>query len=74
MRSIKQYQEFIEEYLSAQQIVREPKNLYEPISYILLLGGKRIRPTLTLMTAEIFGADYKEALPAALAIEVFHNF
>ena len=74
MRSIKQYQEFIEEYLSKQQIVREPKNLYEPISYILRLGGKRIRPTLTLMTAEIFGADYQEALPAALAIEVFHNF
>lgn len=74
MRSIKQYQEFIEEYLSEQQIVREPKNLYEPISYILRLGGKRIRPTLTLMTAEIFGADYQEALPAALAIEVFHNF
>ena len=59
MRSIKQYQEFIEEYLSEQQIVREPKNLYEPISYILRLGGKRIRPTLTLMTAEIFGADYQ---------------
>ena len=74
MRSIKQYQEFIEEYLSEQQIVREPKNLYESIRYILRLGGKRIRPTLTLMTAEIFGADYQEALPAALAIEVFHNF
>lgn len=74
MRSIKQYQEFISDYLTQQQIVREPKNLYEPISYILALGGKRIRPTLTLMTAEIFGADYKEALPAALAVEVFHNF
>jgi geranylgeranyl diphosphate synthase type II len=74
MHSIKQYQEFISEYLSEQQIIREPKNLYEPISYILTLGGKRIRPTLTLMTAEIFGANYKEALSAALAIEVFHNF
>ncbi len=74
MRSIKQYQEFISDYLTQQQIVREPKNLYEPISYILALGGKRIRPTLTLMTAEIFGSDYKEALPAALAVEVFHNF
>ena len=74
MHSIKQYQEFISEYLSEQQIVREPKNLYEPISYILALGGKRIRPTLALMTAEIFGTDYKKALPAALAIEVFHNF
>jgi geranylgeranyl diphosphate synthase type II len=74
MHSIKQYQEYIGTYLSEQQIVREPKNLYEPISYILGLGGKRIRPTLTLMTAEIFGANYKEALPAALAVEVFHNF
>jgi geranylgeranyl diphosphate synthase type II len=74
MHSIKQYQAFITDYLSEQQIVREPKNLYEPISYILGLGGKRIRPTLTLMTTEIFGADYKKALPAALAIEVFHNF
>lgn len=74
MHSIKQYQEYIGAYLSEQQIVREPKNLYEPISYILGLGGKRIRPTLTLMTAEIFGADYKDALPAALAVEVFHNF
>jgi geranylgeranyl diphosphate synthase type II len=74
MHSIKQYQAFITAYLSEQQIVREPKNLYEPISYILGLGGKRIRPTLTLMTTEIFGADYKKALPAALAIEVFHNF
>jgi geranylgeranyl diphosphate synthase type II len=74
MHSINHYQAFIADYLSVQQIVREPKNLYEPISYILGLGGKRIRPILTLMTAEIFGADYKEALPAALAIEVFHNF
>jgi geranylgeranyl diphosphate synthase type II len=74
MHSIKQYQEFINEYQASQQVVREPKNLYEPISYILGLGGKKIRPTLTLMAAEIFGADYKNALPAALAVEVFHNF
>ena len=74
MHSVPQYQEFISDYLAVQQIVKEPKNLYQPISYILALGGKRIRPTLTLMTAEIFGANYKQALPAALAVEVFHNF
>ena len=74
MHSIYQYQEFISDYLEQQAQVREPKNLYEPIHYILGLGGKRIRPTLTLMTAEIFGADYAKALPAALAVEVFHNF
>ena len=74
MHSIYQYQEFISTYLEEQTIIKEPKNLYEPIDYILALGGKRIRPILTLMAAEIFGTDYKKALPAALAVEVFHNF
>ncbi|MGB6153634.1 MAG: polyprenyl synthetase family protein, partial [Pricia sp.] len=53
---------------------KEPQNLYEPISYILNLGGKRLRPVLTLMATEIFDTDYRIALHAALAIEVFHNF
>ena len=74
MHSIYQYQEFISAYLQEQCQIKEPKNLYEPIHYILALGGKRMRPVLTLMTTEIFNADYKKALPAALAIEVFHNF
>ncbi len=74
MHSIQQYQEFVLGYLKAQHCVREPKNLYEPIHYILELGGKRMRPVLTLMSAEIFDADYVKALPAALAVEVFHNF
>jgi geranylgeranyl diphosphate synthase, type II len=74
MHTIYQYQEFISEYLQSQYEAKEPKNLYEPIHYILDLGGKRIRPVLTLMSAEVFDADYKKALPAALAVEVFHNF
>lgn len=74
MHSISQYQTFISEYFATQKVYREPKSLYEPIEYIVSIGGKRIRPTLTLMTAEIFDADYKLALPAALAVEVFHNF
>lgn len=74
MHSIQQYQEFVLEFLNAQQQEREPKNLYEPIQYILGLGGKKMRPVLTLMSAEIFDADYAKALPAALAVEVFHNF
>jgi geranylgeranyl diphosphate synthase type II len=74
MHSIQQYQEFVLEFLNAQQQEREPKNLYEPIQYILGLGGKKMRPVLTLMSAEIFDADYVKALPAALAVEVFHNF
>lgn len=74
MHSIQQYQEFVLEFLNAQQQAREPKNLYEPIQYILGLGGKKMRPVLTLMSTEIFDANYVKALPAALAVEVFHNF
>ncbi|SHL42619.1 polyprenyl synthetase family protein [Flavobacterium saccharophilum] len=74
MHDISQYQEFFISYLENQSIDKEPKNLYEPITYILGLGGKRMRPVLTLMAAEVFDADYKVALPAAMAVEVFHNF
>ncbi len=62
------------EYLKLQNFIKEPQNLYELIDYILQLGGKRMRPMLTLMAADIFNSDYKKALPAAMAVEVFHNF
>lgn len=68
------YQSDFLSYLDSNKINREPKNLYQPIEYILQLGGKRIRPVLTLIAADIFSGDYKKALPAALAVEVFHNF
>jgi geranylgeranyl diphosphate synthase, type II len=74
MHSIYQYQVFISDYLQSEYETKEPQNLYHPIHYILGLGGKRMRPVLTLMTAEVFDTDYKKALPAALAVEVFHNF
>ncbi|WP_264552670.1 polyprenyl synthetase family protein [Flavobacterium sp. N2038] len=74
MHDISQYQDFFITYLKKQSIRKEPKNLYEPIEYILGLGGKRMRPVLTLMAAEVFDTDYKTALPAAMAVEVFHNF
>lgn len=51
-----------------------PKELYDPIAYILALGGKRIRPLLTLMGANIFSEYPLESMPAAMAVEVFHNF
>ncbi|MEY2868367.1 MAG: hypothetical protein RIR01_796, partial [Bacteroidota bacterium] len=44
MHAVSQYQEFVAEYLQSQLEIKEPKNLYEPIQYILGLGGKRIRP------------------------------
>ena len=74
MLSISQYREAFLDYLSEKITTKEPVNLYEPITYILNLGGKRLRPVLVLMTTEIFGTSYKKALDAALAIEVFHNF
>jgi len=74
MLSIDSYREVFTSYLQDKIQTKQPESLYRPITYILKLGGKRLRPVLTLMTAEIFGGDYKEALNAALAIEVFHNF
>lgn len=68
------YQKEFLYYLESKNWIHKPKNLYEPIDYILKLGGKRIRPVLTLMASDIFSEDYKKALPAALAVEVFHNF
>lgn len=53
---------------------RAPKGLYEPIGYTLAAGGKRIRPTLALIASALFGGNEKDVLPAALALEVFHNF
>jgi geranylgeranyl diphosphate synthase, type II len=74
MRSQEQYRKTFVSYLEEKTSTKEPINLYAPISYILGLGGKRLRPILTLMTAEIFGTAYSKALDAALAIEIFHNF
>jgi len=51
-----------------------PAELYEPIKYILSLGGKRMRPALLLMACDLFGGDVNKAISPALAIEVFHNF
>ncbi|MFB3390074.1 polyprenyl synthetase family protein [Flavobacterium sp. LAR06] len=74
MHTITQYELFFLSYLKKRNIKKEPKNLYEPIEYVLELGGKRIRPILTLMVSEVFGINYEMALPAAMAVEVFHNF
>jgi geranylgeranyl diphosphate synthase type II len=68
------YQQEFLNYVQSKKWIKDPKNLYEPIDYILHLGGKRMRPILTLMAADIFSSNYKKALPAALAVEVFHNF
>ncbi|WP_339337018.1 MULTISPECIES: polyprenyl synthetase family protein [unclassified Croceitalea] len=74
MHSIEFYRTEFINHLQVKDIVKDPKNLYEPVSYILGLGGKRLRPVLTLLATDLFGGNYKDALDAAMAIEVFHNF
>ena len=74
MQSISNYQEKISNHFELLALNKEPKNLYEPIQYILSLGGKRLRPVLTLMATEVFDVDCTKALSAATAVEVFHNF
>ena len=53
---------------------REPYGLYEPIEYTLSAGGKRVRPQLAMIASQMFGGVDEQVLPAALALEVFHNF
>ncbi len=74
MRSITDYQNIFSEYLSEIKTEKAPENLYAPVNYILDLGGKRLRPVLTLMIAEAFGGEVTHATAAAAAIEYFHNF
>lgn len=74
MLSISAYRDLFLSHLQQEIIVRDPENLYAPIDYILNLGGKRLRPVLTLMTADLFGDNHKQAIKAAMAIEMFHNF
>jgi geranylgeranyl diphosphate synthase type II len=69
-----QLQEVIENAVQNIQYPAHPNSLYEPIRYIMSLGGKRIRPVLTLMAADLFEGTIDAAMPAALAIETFHNF
>lgn len=68
------FHQLFESYLHSQQPSGNPDTLYSPIRYINDLGGKRIRPILLLMAYKMWHEDVAPALPAALAIEYFHNF
>jgi geranylgeranyl diphosphate synthase type II len=74
MTNLNDLQELISKEVNQLEYPPYPAELYEPIKYILSLGGKRIRPALVLMACDMFGGDIKKAIPPALAIEVFHNF
>jgi geranylgeranyl diphosphate synthase, type II len=74
MKKLKDLQSIIEEAVTKLDIPGHPIELYEPVSYILSLGGKRMRPALLLMACDLFDGDVGAAISPALAIEVFHNF
>lgn len=74
MYTIQELQQIIDQAVKETTYPAEPKELYEPISYLMSLGGKRLRPALVLMATDLFGGDIQEALAPALAVELFHNF
>lgn len=74
MQKVQTYQEVLEEKIQQIKLPASPKNLYDPLRYFLTLGGKRTRPSLTMLACSLFGEPGIKALDAALAIELFHNF
>lgn len=74
MHNPTELQKLIENAIPEIAYPAQPANLYEPIKYIMSLGGKRIRPVMVLMATELFTDDVNKALDVALAIETFHNF
>jgi geranylgeranyl diphosphate synthase, type II len=74
MSSLAQYQNWIELEIQRQKFDKQPSSLYEPIRYLMSLGGKRLRPMLTMLSYSLFKDDAKSIVPFAVAVEAFHNF
>jgi geranylgeranyl diphosphate synthase, type II len=74
MKTIAELRDIFNAKLAEDHYESAPVSLYEPINYIMSIGGKRLRPILVLMSAQLFGRDPAEVLDAAMGVEVFHNF
>lgn len=74
MQDFTDLQKLFDQYINENYFQQEPIALYEPVNYILQLGGKRLRPALVLMGCQLFDSAIESALPAAYAVEIFHNF
>ena len=74
MYTLPEAQNLIEKHIQNLSIPDTPPELYEPVKYVLSLGGKRIRPALVIMSCDLFAGAVESALIPAVAIEVFHNF
>jgi geranylgeranyl diphosphate synthase, type II len=71
---IRKYIQQIDKEINQLSFGRRPENLYDPIHYILQLGGKRIRPLLSILAYSLYRNDYMNIIRTSLAVEVFHNF
>lgn len=74
MYTLAEAQKLIERHLEKIRFPEQPSELYDPVRYILSIGGKRIRPALTLLACDMFAGSVDSALNPAIAIEIFHNF
>lgn len=74
MFSAKEILEKVNQYISSLPYTRKPQSLYDPIRYVLSLGGKRIRPTLMLMAYNMYKLDADSILPVAVGLETYHNY
>ncbi|WP_353137425.1 polyprenyl synthetase family protein [Pseudopedobacter sp.] len=74
MYQISELQQLLDQGINNYPYPSSPRNLYEPVSYLLGLGGKRLRPALVLLAADLFEGDVEKAIKPAMAIEFFHNF
>ena len=71
---MKDYIQIFEDFLKKEINYNSPANLYKPVKYILDSGGKRLRPLIVLYVSDLFTSEISNALPAASALEIFHNF
>jgi geranylgeranyl diphosphate synthase, type II len=71
---LEQYQQLIESEIKKQKFGSQPKSLYEPIRYLMGLGGKRLRPLLVMLSYSLYKKDVEKIAPYAAAVEAFHNF
>jgi geranylgeranyl diphosphate synthase type II len=74
MRDLAVYSTLLENEINQLDFPKTPSNLYDPLRYFMQLGGKRMRPVLTFLGAELFGLQKEAVVNAALSVEVFHNF
>lgn len=74
MQKIVELQELVSKKIKEKKYSKYPEDLYDPLDYIMSLGGKRMRPVLVLLAHHLYSDNHEEALDAAIAVETFHNF